>query len=57
MARKLGFLHGKLAEDAEGVGALAMRSMIDDANSLCLVEECRDLEEFYGTSFTDVTNN
>ena len=28
---------------AEGVGALAMRSMIDDANSLCLVKECMAL--------------
>ena len=53
VARKLGFLQEKLAEEAEGVGALAMRSMVDNANSLCLIKECHDLEGFYGIKFTD----
>ena len=30
-----------------------MRVMSDDVESLCLVKECRELEEGFGTSFTD----
>ena len=51
--RKLGFLRRQLAEGAEGIGAVAMRSLVDDPNSLCLVGECRELEECFGTSYTD----
>ena len=36
-----------------GVGAEMMRVMSDDVESLCLVKECRVLEEGFGTSFTD----
>ena len=49
--RKLGFLKRQLAEGAEGVGAVAMRSLLDDPNSLCLVGECRELEECLGMRF------
>ena len=31
-----------------------MRALSDDVNSLCLVKECRELEEVFGTSYTDV---
>ena len=30
-----------------------MRSLSDDVDSLCVVKECRELESFYGTIFTD----
>ena len=30
-----------------------MRSLLDDPNSLCLVGECRELEEHFGTNYTD----
>ena len=30
-----------------------MTSMLEDPDSLCIVQECRDLEEEYGTKFTD----
>ena len=36
-----------------GVGAEMMRVMSDDVESLCLVKECREMEEGFGTSFTD----
>jgi len=36
-----------------GVVAVAMRSLLDDPNSLCLVGECRELEEHFGTNYTD----
>ena len=38
---------------AVGVAAVAMRSLLDDPNSLCLVGECRELEEHFGTNYTD----
>ena len=40
-------------DDATGVGAAAMETLVDDMDSLCLVKECRDLEEGFGTRFTD----
>ena len=48
---KLGFLRRSMLNDA-GVGA-EMRVMSDDVESLCQVKECRELEEGFGTSFTD----
>ena len=54
LVRKLGFLKRTVMDDATGVGAAAaMGSLVDDVNSLCLVKECRDLEEGFGTWFTD----
>ena len=40
-------------DGATGVGAAAMRSMVDDVASLCLVKECKELEEGFETQFTD----
>ena len=50
---KLRFLKRQLAKGAGGVAAVAMRSLLDDPNSLCLVGECRELEEHFGTNYTD----
>ena len=52
MEWKLRFLKRQLAEGAVGVAAVAMRSLLDDPNSLCLVGECRELEEHFGTNYT-----
>ena len=38
---------------ATGVGAAAMRSMVDDVASLCLIKECKELEEGFRPQFTD----
>ena len=54
VVRKFGFLKRQLAVGAVGVAAVAMRSLLDDPNSLCLVGECRELEEHFGTCFSDV---
>ena len=53
VVRKLGFLKRELTVGAVGVAAVAMRSLLDDPNSLCLVVECRELEEHFGTNCTD----
>ena len=42
-----------MTDGATGVGAAAMRSMVDDVASLCLVKECKELEEGFGAQFTD----
>ena len=30
-----------------------MKSLVDGVDSLCLIKECRDLENIYGTRYTD----
>ena len=51
--QKLGFLKRQLAVGAVDIAAVAMRSLLDDPNSLCLVGECRELEKHLGTNCTD----
>ena len=53
LTRKLVFLRQHLVEEALGIGTLVVTSMLEDPDSLCIVQECRDLEEEYGTKFTD----
>ena len=53
VVRKLGFLKRQLAVGAVGVAAIAMRSLLDNPNSLCLVGEYRELDEHFGTNYTD----
>ena len=53
ICRKLSFLKRLLGVNAKGVGAVAMSSLVDDVDSVCLVKECRELETEYGTSFTN----
>ncbi len=50
---KLHFLKRRTTKH-DGIGGEAMRALSDDVNSLCLVKECRELEEVFGTSYTDV---
>ncbi len=50
---KLRFLKRRTAKH-DVIGGEAMRAFADDVNSLCLVKECRELEEVFGTSYTDV---
>ena len=51
--RKLGFLKQVMMDNGTGVGPAALRSMVDDVDSLCLVREHRELEESFGAHFTD----
>jgi hypothetical protein len=53
LVSKLGFLKRLLRDDAVGVGRAAIRSMVDDVDSLCLVRECRELEDVFRTNFTE----
>ena len=44
----------QLVEEAVSVAAMIMRSMMDDADSLYPVKECRELEKGFGSHFTDM---
>ena len=52
MTRKLSYLRWHLVEEASGIGTLIVTSLLEDPDSLCIVQECRDLEE-YGTKLTN----
>ena len=39
--------------DSDCLGARAMEALCDDVKSVCLVKEYRELEESFGTHFTD----
>ena len=55
LIRKLCFLKRHLCRDADGVGPLSIRCLMDDPESTCLklIKECRSLEGEYGTDYTD----
>ena len=53
LIRKLSFLKWLLDENAVGIGSIAVKSLMDDPESIYLVKECRSLEGDYGTSYTD----
>ena len=50
---KLGLLLKLMDDDADGAGARVFHCLLDDVSSICLVRECRELEEHFGTSVTD----
>ena len=37
----------------DGIGGEMMRALSEEIDSLCLVNECRELEEGFGKSYTD----
>ena len=55
LQRKLTFLRRQLTSDSfdsNRIGVVAMKSLSDDPESLCLVKECRELESHFNTIFT-----
>ena len=51
--RKLSFLRRQLVDGSSGIGAAVMSSLADEPDSLCLLEECRELESYFGTRYTN----
>ena len=49
--RKLKFVSRTTARE-DGVASRAFSSLVDDVETLCLVKECRDLEERYKVNYT-----
>lgn len=56
--RKLGFLKRMMSRDADSQSQSQSQSVVlalgSEVDSLCLVKECRELEERYETCFTKV---
>ena len=52
LQRKLIFLRRQLIVDSIDSNRIAMKSLSDDPESLCLVKECRELESHFNTAFT-----
>jgi len=53
LERKLGFLQGVLDGSSRCVSGRVVEAMSDSISSLCLVKECRELEEMCGVAFTE----
>lgn len=53
LVRKLSLLLKLMGDDADSVGARVFQCLVDDVSSMCLVRECRELEEHFGSSVTD----
>ena len=53
LQRKLSFLHRVANSNPFSLSGRTVLALSQDINSLCLVKECRELEEGFGTHFTD----
>ena len=53
LERKLGFLQRVLSAVSRCVSGRLVKSTSDSISSLCLVRECKELEELCGVAFTD----
>ncbi len=53
LAKKLGFLRRVDESDPGSLGARVLEALSDDVDALCLVRECRELEESFGLQCTD----
>ena len=52
LERKLGFLMRVMAGDMDSLSRSVLLAMCDDVESICLVRECKEMEEHFGTHFT-----
>ena len=52
LERKLGFLMRVMAGDTDGLSGSVLLAVCNDVESTCLVRECREMEEHFGTHFT-----
>ena len=53
LTRKLNFLRKlSINECSVSLSSQTLRSLSDDIDSICLVRECRDLEQFFHSNFT-----
>ena len=50
--RKLGFLHRVVESNPVSLTGCMMLALCDATDSLCLLKECKELEEWFGSTFT-----
>ena len=53
LTAKLRFLHRVTKSDCQSLSGRAILALSEDVDSICLVRECRDIEESFGTHFTN----
>ena len=53
LVRKLGFLKRVMGRDADSLSRCVVLALCNEVDSICLVRECRELEESFGTRFTE----
>ena len=49
LVRKLGFLKRVMGRDADSLSGCVMLALCSEVDSMCLIRECRELEESFGT--------
>ena len=53
LVRKLGFLQRVMGSDTDSLSGCVVLALCNEVDSICLVRECRELEECFGTKFTE----
>ena len=53
LVRKLGFLKRVMERDIDSLSGCVVLALSKEVNSICLVRECRELEECFGTRFAE----
>ena len=53
LVRKLGFLKRVMGRDTDSLSGCVVLALCNEVDSICLVRECRELEESFGTHFTE----
>ena len=53
LVRKLGFLMRVMAGDMDSLSGSVLLALCDEIESICLVSECRDMEEWFSIHFTN----
>ena len=53
LVKKLGFLKRVMGRDTDSLSGCVVLALYNEVDSICLVRECRELEESFGTRFTE----
>ena len=54
LVRKLGFLKRVMGRDAGKLSGCVVLGLCSEVDLLCLVRECKELEESFGTGFREM---
>ena len=53
LVRNLGFLRRVMGRDTDSLSGCVVLALCNEVDSICLVRECRELEECFGTHITE----
>ena len=54
LVRKLGFLYHVVVSNPASLTGHVLLALCDDVDPLCLVKECKEMEKWFGSNFTDI---